>query len=229
MARPTLLTALFATVFTTSLAGCSMNPQDQADWITLFDGRDTGAWRGYLKPDLPAGWQVVDGALTRVGEAGDIITRDTFENFELALEYKLGKGGNSGIFFGVKEDPALPQAYYSGPEFQVLDNVAHRDGLEPRTSAGSNYALHAPIRDVTRPVGEWNEVRLIVNRGHVEHWLNGQKLLEYDLGSSDWKQRVAASKFKDMPAYGLTSRGHIALQDHGDRVAYRRIRIRILR
>ena len=206
-----------------------MKSQDQSDWISLFDGADAGAFRGYLKPDLPTGWQVVDGALTRVSQAGDIITRDTFENFELSLEFKVPKGGNSGIFFGVKEDPALPYAYLSGAEFQILDNAGHPDGREPRTSAGSNFALHAPIRDVTRPPGDWNDIRLIVNRGHVEHWMNGHKLLEYELGSADWKNRVAASKFKDMPAYGLTSRGHIALQDHGDRVAFRRIRIRILR
>ena len=206
-----------------------MKSQEQSDWIALLDGADASAFRGYLKPDLPSGWKVVDGALTRIAEAGDIITRDTFENFELMLEFKVPSGGNSGVFFGVKEDAALPHAYYSGPEFQLLDNVGHKDGLNPRTSAGSNFALHAPNRDVTRAAGEWNEVRLVVNRGHVEHWLNGHKVLEYELGSSDWKQRVAASKFKDMPAYGLTKRGHIALQDHGDRVAFRRIRIRILR
>ncbi|MGQ0815393.1 MAG: 3-keto-disaccharide hydrolase [Gemmatimonadota bacterium] len=205
-----------------------MNTQNQSDWITLFDGRDASAWRGYLKQDLPAGWQIVGGELTRVDQGGDIITKDTFENFDLTLDWKVMKGGNSGIFFGVKEDASLPAVYYSGPEMQVLDNVAHRDGLDPRTSAGSNYALHQPIRDVTKPVGEWNSVRLIVNRGHVEHWLNGLKLLEYELWSDDWKRRVAESKFKEMPEYGLTKRGHIALQDHGDRVAFRNIRIRRL-
>lgn len=205
-----------------------MNTQHQDDWITLFDGSDVSAWRGYQKPDLPAGWQVVGGELTRVDQGGDIITRDTYQNFELQLEWKVMRGGNSGIFFGVKEDPSLPAAYYSGPEFQILDNAAHRDGLDPRTSAGSNYALHAPQIDATKPVGEWNDVRLIVNGDHVEHWLNGIKLLEYEWGSADWKQRVAGSKFAQWPAYGQTRNGHIALQDHGDRVAFRKIRIRRL-
>lgn len=225
MKRRTRVTG-FTFLFLWTIAACSMNTQSGADWIELFDGTSTSAWRGYLKPELPDGWRVVDGALTRVAAGGDIITKDQFENFELTLDWKLTKGGNSGIFFGVQEDPSLSAVYLTGPEMQVLDNVAHRDGLDPRTSAGSNYALHAPARDVTRPIGEWNSVRLIVNHGHVEHWLNGEKLLEYDLDSQDWKQRVANSKFKDMPAYGRSRRGHIALQDHGDWVALRRIRIR---
>lgn len=216
------------TLIAATLPACAMNSQtDDSEWISLLDG-EAGAWRGYLKSDLPAGWQVVGGALTRVADAGDIITRDTFENFELMLEYKVQKAGNSGIFFGVKEDPALAYAYLSGSEFQVLDNAGHADGRNPLTSAGSNFALYAPIRDVTRPVGEWNEVRLIVNKGHVEHWMNGHRLVEYDLGSADWNHRVAMSKFRDMPEYGKTRRGHIALQDHGDRVAFQRIRIRRL-
>lgn len=198
----------------------------QKGWISLFDGKSTAAWRGYLKPDLPAGWSVVDGALTRVAAAGDIITKERFDNFELTLDWKVAPGGNSGIFFHVQEDTALHAVYWSGPEFQVLDNKAHKDGLDPRTSAGSNYALHAPIRDVTRKPGKWNSTRIVVKGPHVEHWLNGVKLLQYELWSDDWKQRVAASKFSAWPPYGIARTGHIALQDHGDWVAYRKIRIR---
>jgi hypothetical protein len=203
-----------------------MQAQTGTDWIWLFDGQTTDAWRGYLKSELPSGWQIVDGALTRVAEAGDIITKEEFDNFELELEWKSSPGGNSGIFFHVQEDSALQSVYFSGPEFQVLDNEAHKDGLDPRTSAGSNYALHAPARDMTKKPGEWNSARIVVNGSHVEHWLNGTKLLEYELWSDDWQRRVAASKFKDMPAYGMAKTGHIALQDHGDWVAYRNIRIR---
>lgn len=228
MAKRIPLATFAWTLIAVSLPACSTNPQaNQSGWISLLDG-EASAWRGYLKPDLPAGWQVVGGALTRVDEAGDIITRETFENFELSLEYMVQRGGNSGIFFGVKEDAALPYAHISGPEFQVLDNVGHRDGQNPLTSAGSNFAVHRPIRDVTRPVGEWNDIRLIVNNGHVEHWMNGHRLLEYDLDSEDWNRRVAMSKFRSVPEYGRTRRGHIALQDHGDRVAFRKIRIRRL-
>lgn len=219
-----------------------MHSQTGSGWIWLFDGRTTDAWRGYLKSDLPSGWQIFDGALTRVAEAGDIITKEQFDNFELELEWKISPGGNSGIFFHVQEDSSiagrrlgkhkidmkerLVEVYESGPEMQVLDNETHKDGLDPRTSAGANYALHEPVRDVARKPGEWNQVRLIVNGSHVEHWLNGVKLLEYELWSEDWEQRVAKTKFNEMPAYGRAKTGHIALQDHGDWVAYRNIRIR---
>jgi hypothetical protein len=209
-----------------SAANCMQAQQKSSDWISLFDGKNTSAWRGYLKSDLPAGWQVVDGALTRVAEGGDIITKDEFDDFELELDWKIRKGGNSGILFHVREDTAFKYVWLTGPEFQVLDNEAHKDGLDPRTSAGSNYALHAPVRDVTKKPGEWNSARLVVNGSHVEHWLNGVKLLEYELWSDDWNQRVANSKFKDMPAYGKSKTGHIALQDHGDWVAYRNVRVK---
>jgi hypothetical protein len=196
-------------------------------WVTLFDGKSTAAWRGYNKPDLPTGWQVVDNALTRVGKpAGDIITRNTYENFELQLEWKISRGGNSGIFFHVKEDTALA-VYETGPEMQVLDNAGHNDGKNPLTSAASDFALHAPVRDVTKPVGQWNKARLVVKGPHVEHWLNGVKVVEYELWSDDWKQRVANSKFKAWPGFGMPRSGHIALQDHGDWVAFRKIRIRV--
>ena len=201
--------------------------QNSSDWISLLDER-ASAWRGYLKAELPAGWQVVDGVLTRAANASDIITKDQFADFELVLEWKIAPGGNSGIFFHVREHSSLSHAYLSGPEMQVLDNEGHSDGRDPLTSAGSNFALHAPIRDVTKKAGEWNEARLNVNGSHVEHWLNGVKLLEYELGSDDWSRSVASSKFKDMPEYGKARSGHIALQDHGDWVAFRNIRIRHL-
>jgi hypothetical protein len=183
-------------------------------------------WRGYGRTDLPAGWQMVDGALTRVGQGGDIITRETYDNFELTLEWKISPGGNSGIFFRVVEDSAFNAVYLTGAEMQVLDNAGHADGKNPLTSAGSNFALHAPTRDVTKAVGEWNEARLLVNGSHVEHWLNGEKVVEYELWGDDWKRRVQASKFNAWPRYGMARGGHIALQDHGDWVAFRNIRIR---
>ena len=197
-------------------------------WRPLFDGQTTRGWRGYGASSVPAGWQVVDGALTRVAQAGDIVTEEQFGSFELELEWKVEPGGNSGIFFHVVEDDSLRYVWQSGPEMQVLDNARHADGRSPLTSAGSNYALHAPARDVARPAGEWNAARLVVRGDHVEHWLNGVKLLEYELGSPEWEAKVRASKFASMPRYGRARRGHIALQDHGDRVAFRHIRIRPL-
>lgn len=196
------------------------------NWQPLLGDNPAAHWRGYRSDSLPSGWQMVDGALTRVGPGGDIITRETFDDFELTLEWKISPGGNSGIFFRVVEDSALSAVYLTGPEMQVLDNGAHADGKTPNTSAGSNFALHAPTRDVTKPVGEWNQVRLLVNGAHVEHWLNGEKVVEYELWSDDWKQRVEASKFKAWTRFGMARSGHIALQDHGDWVAFRNIRIR---
>lgn len=203
----------------------STNTMD-TNWITLFDGTSTSAWRGYLKQDLPEGWQVVDGALTRVGKGGDIITRETFDNFELILDWKLAPGGNSGVFFHVKEEPSLPYVWLSAPEYQILDDANHTDGKLLETSAGSNFAVHAVARRAAKKAGEWNTSRLIVAGSHVEHWLNGEKVVEYQLWSNDWANRVAASKFKTMPEYGKSPTGHIALQDHDDWVAYRNIRIR---
>jgi len=198
-----------------------------AGWQLLFDGRSTAAWRGYRQETMPAGWQAVDGTLARVAEASDIITRAQFQDFELSLEWQVAPGGNSGLMFRVQETP--DPTYHTGPELQILDNAGHPDGANPETSTGSNYALHAPTANVARPAGEWNTVRLLVKGNHVEHWLNGTKIVEYELGSADWKRRVAASKFKDMPGYGVAPRGHIALQDHGDAIAFRNIKVRELK
>lgn len=209
-----------------SLISCNA-PMQNADTQLTDDAAIH--WRGYRQSELPTGWQVVEGALTRTGAGGDIITREQYDNFELTLEWKISPGGNSGIFFHVVEDSTLGAVYLTGPEMQVLDNAGHADGKNPLTSAGSNFALHAPSRDVTRPVGEWNQVRLLVKGAHVEHWLNGVQVLSYELWSDEWKQRVQASKFRDMPRYGLARSGHIALQDHGDWVAFRNIRIRRIR
>jgi hypothetical protein len=204
-------------------AGCSVSV---SNWDSLLGDNLSSEWRGYRRSDLPSGWQMVDGALTRVAQGGDIITRETYDNFELTLDWKISPGGNSGIFFRVVEDSTLNAVYLTGPEMQVLDNGGHADGKTPSTSAGSNFALHAPSRDLTKPVGEWNQARLLVNGPHVEHWLNGEKVVEYELWSDDWKERVQASKFKAWPRYGMARSGHIALQDHGDWVAFRNIRIR---
>ena len=145
----------------------------------------------------------MDGVLTRDGGGGDILTVEEFGDFELSLDGRLRKGGNSGIFFHViKEGDER-----GGParSIQVLDNAVHRDGKNPITSAGSNYAVHPPTRDVTKPIGEWNTVRTLVKGAHVEHWLNGVKMVEYELWSADWDKRVKASKFGKIPLYGRPS------------------------
>lgn len=195
-------------------------------WRLLFDGHSTRGWRGYRRADMPAGWQVVDGALTRVGEGGDIITERQYRSFELKLEWKLGPRGNSGIFYLVTEDGEA--SYHSGPEMQVLDDAGHPDGGSRLTASGANYGLDPAPAGVVRPVGEWNEVLIRVRYPRVEHWLNGVKVVAYELGSPEWTRKVAESKFRQWPGYGQAARGHIALQDHGDWVAYRGIKIREL-
>ena len=198
-----------------------------AGWELLFDGRTLDGWRGYNMDALPGGWAVVDGALARVGAGGDIITDRSFADFELSLEWRLEEGGNSGVFYRAAEGEEW--VYHSAPEMQVLDDDVHPDGRDSLTSAGSNYGLHAAPRGVVRPVGEWNEARIVVQGAHVEHWLNGTRVVEYELRSPEWEALVAASKFNQWPAYGRADRGHIGLQDHGDPAWYRNIKIREIR
>ena len=195
-----------------------------AGWELLFDGRSLDGWRGYNMDALPGGWAVVDGTLSRTGTGGDIITDRSFGDFELSLEWRLEEGGNSGVFYRAAEGEEW--VYHSAPEMQVLDDDVHPDGRNPLTSAGSNYGLHAAPRGVVRPVGEWNEARIVVQGTHVEHWLNGTRVVEYELRSPEWEALVAASKFNQWPAYGRADRGHIGLQDHGDPVWYRNIKVR---
>lgn len=200
---------------------------ETAEWKSLFDGKTTAGWRNYKKQTVGPGWTVVDGLLTRSGaNAGDIMTVDKYRNFDFALDWRVAEGGNSGIFYRATEDNDY--IWQSAPEMQILDDDRHADGKSPLTSAGSNFALYPAPRGVVRPAGQWNSARVLVNGNHVEHWLNGQKLVDYELGSAEWNDKVANSKFKTMPNYGKASEGYIGLQDHGDKVEFRNIRIRVL-
>ncbi len=197
------------------------------EWRPLFDGVSLKGWQGHRTPgELPGGWDVVDGTLTRVGAGGDIVTVEQFENFELEFEWKVGAAGNSGVFYRI--NPEVEVTYMSAPEYQVLDDGAHRDGQSRLTSAGSAYALYAAPAGHTKPVGEWNTGRIVVDGAKVEHWLNGTRVVAYELWSADWERRVKESKFNAWPAYGRSKRGHIGVQDHGDRVQFRAIRVKVL-
>lgn len=206
----------------------SLTEEEQREgWQLLFDGTTTNGWRSYRGTTVSPGWSVAGGALVRSGEgAGDIITDDQYRNFDLMLDWRVGEGGNSGIFYRATEEGDY--VWESGPEMQILDDARHSDGKSPLTSAGSNFGLYEAPRGVVRPAGEWSSARLVVNGNHVEHWLNGQKLFEYEIGSDDWNARVAKSKFGTMPLFGRAPEGHIGLQDHGDRVEFRNIRIKVL-
>ena len=199
----------------------------------LFDGRSTQAWRGYNRPSFPAellvgrGRDAQDGAFESSTAATSSRVRK-YRDFELALEWKVGKGGNSGILYRAAELPPPAPIWHSAPELQILDDAAHPKAT-PQTLTGSLYDLVAPVDKVLRPLGEWNEARVLVRGDHVEHWLNGRKVLEYELGSDALRARIAASKFKDMPRFAVEKEGHVGLQHHGEEAWFRNIRIRTLR
>jgi hypothetical protein len=198
------------------------------EWRSLFDGKTTAGWRGFLAKQIPDGWKAVDGALTRVDKAGDIVTVDEFADFELTLDWKIAKGANSGIFYRVVENQEDESMWMVAPEYQIIDDKGYPQKLKDTQHTGANYDLQPPGRDVSKPAGEWNTTRIIANGKHVEHWLNGVKLVEYEIDSPEWKQLVAKSKFKDHPRYARAPKGRIGIQDHGDWAAFRNIRIREL-
>lgn len=218
---------------------------ERADgWVLLFDGRTLAGWRGIGREGVPAGhWVVEKGMIKKVpgGEVprqadgqpalgGDLMTVRTFGDFELRLEWRINPGGNSGIKYNVSEKMSMdvppPQAAI-GFEYQILDDGGHPDALVgPNRTAAALYDLIPPQNKSLKPVGEYNEARIVFRGGHGEHWLNGQKVLDFDLETPEMEALVAASKYRDIPGFAAKRRGHIVLQDHGDVVWFRNIRIR---
>ena len=196
-------------------------------WHSLLGNHSAPAWRGWTEPGLPAGWNVAGGVLAKDGAVDDLVTVKSYGNFELELEWKIGKGGNSGIFYrGTRE---YDHIYWSAPEYQLLDDANTEDGKSRLTAAGADYALYGAPAGVVQPFDRWNKTRIVVNGNHVEHWLNGRKIVDYELKSADWKSKVAASKFSKYPNYGLAASGLIGIQgDHPGALAIRHIRIREL-
>jgi hypothetical protein len=196
-------------------------------WRDLSAGAGIDAWRGWISGVLPAGWHVADGVLSKTGAVEDLLTREEFGNFELELQWKIGRDGNSGVFY--RGTRGYDHIYWSAPEYQLLDDANAPDGRSPLTSSGAAYGVYPAPRGVVKPLGEWNTTRIRVVGAHVEHWLNGRKVVDYQLGGADWKIRVAASKFARYPNYGLAPRGFIGIQgDHPGTLALRGIRIRTL-
>ena len=197
-------------------------------WRVLFDGKSLEHWKGYKTDTVPAGWRVEQGALVKDTQVADIVSKDQFGDFELEFDWRIGKAGNSGLFYRGTEE--YDHIYWSAPEYQLLDDLEASDNKTRLTCAGAAYALYPSPPGHLKTVGDWNRTRIVAKGSHVEHWLNGTKLLEYELGSADWKEKVAASKFKDWPNYGKAASGHIAMQgDHSGTLAFRNIRIRELR
>jgi hypothetical protein len=230
MKRAFLLIALL----TSTLIGATP-PAKKEKWTKLFDGKSITGWHRYLKTDTN-GWRVDNGTLTTDGKQGDLLTDKEYENFELEFEFKVQAKGNSGVIYKVIEDAQYSQPYYSGPEFQVIDDKGYewRDNgklmkLNDTQLTGANYDILPPNDlSVVKAAGDWNKGRILISNNHVEHWLNGKKVVEYEYGSDAWKGMVAKSKFAKWAYATPHAKGKIALQGHGDTVWYRSIRIREL-
>jgi hypothetical protein len=235
-----------------AFAGCSSSKQASMSstneskaldggWITLFDGSSTSNWHTYGKTSAGKVWKIDNGTLhldpvaqkNMKGEAGDLVTNEEYENFDLKLEWKISPKGNSGILFYVNEDPAkYHETYFTGPEMQVLDNgtptvAGHPDGRLYTHRAGDLYDLLAS-KEAVKTAGEWNQVEVISNKGKLDFYMNGQHSLSTTMWNDNWRQMIAISKFKDMTGFGTFKKGKIALQDHGDEVWFRNIKIKKL-
>lgn len=240
--------ALIAVLALASLTSCKNKSEEKTEsmedmptmtetndaWETLFDGSNFDQWRGYLRDTMPSEWHIEGDAMVFTpGEGGaNIITRKKYTDFILSLDWKISEAGNSGVFFGVSEQDSLPEAYETGPEIQVLDNERHPDAkANPKFhQAGALYDLVQPMHDVCKPAGEWNHLDLMVNHKTNEGsvTLNGTKIVEFPVHGAKWDSLVANSKFKDYKDYGKYKTGYIGLQDHGNEVSFKNIKIKPL-
>jgi len=206
--------------------------QKKDGWKLLFDGQTLNGWRIYQNKENNS-WEATGGMLhcrpfgdRAVDKRSDLITVDKFGNFELTLDWKIAPQGNSGVIYRATED--FDQPYLSGPEYQVLDDEGYPAKIENWQKTAANYAMHEPAGVKPNAVGEWNSARIVVNGNHVEHWLNGVKAVEYELGSDDWQKRKAKGKWSNAAGYGSAKNGHIDLQDHGTEAWFRNIMIKEL-
>ncbi len=206
-------------------------------WKLLFDGKTTKGWHSYNKAAAGEAWKVKDGVIYldtakkegwQVASGGDLVNENTFANFDLKMEWKISKGGNSGIIFYVQEDKQYEYSWLTGPEMQVLDNEGHDDGKIIKHRAGDLYDLIKCSKETVKPLDQWNQVEIIADKGLLTLLLNGEKVVSTSLWDDHWKQLIAGSKFKDMPDFGKFKSGKIALQDHGHKVCFRNIKIKKL-
>ena len=198
---------------------------------SLFDGKTLAGWRTYQNKPADS-WFVQDGMLCNKGNKdpntkhADLITEQQYENFEVSFDWKIAPAANSGFLYMVTEEFA--SSYLSGPEYQLLDDKGYPTKIEDWQKTGANYAMDVPMLDATKPAGEWNHTVIKVNKGHVEHWLNDKKVVEYELWSDTWKQHKASGKWKDAKGYAATAKGHLAIQDHGGEAWFKNMVIKEL-
>ena len=229
---------LLILVVSVSLSACKTEVKDNTlsrkemkeGWKLLFDGKTTNGWRGFNMDKMPSTWKASDGMLMSTGEGGDIITTDKYDNFDLKLDWKQAPEGNSGIFYHVVEGPGLKAPYYSGPEYQIIDDTGFPGRVGPYNSTGADYAMTPPdtTMKVLNPAGEWNSSRIIFDNGHVSYFLNGKKIVEFDAWTDEWNAKVKKAKWKNYPQYGLAKTGYIGLQDEGRKIWFKNIKIREL-
>ena len=231
--------ALVAGMATSCQAPNTLSAAEEAEgWQLLFDGETLNGWRDFNGKELTNGWTVVDGCIQASGEGGDasgyIVTDKQYANFELMWDWKLTKGGNSGMLYHVLEGPRFKVPYVTGPEYQLIDvegwEEINNAKLEEWQKIGVDYAMHLPDQSKMKinPVGQWNTSKIVFDNGHVEHWLNGEKILEFEAWTEDWFAKKASGKWGDATEYGLAHEGLICLQDHGDPASFRNIKIKEL-
>ncbi|MDF2432248.1 MAG: hypothetical protein JWP44_1879 [Mucilaginibacter sp.] len=207
---------------------------NKGGWISLFDGKSLNGWHNFNKKGKVNNWTIVNGALVCLGasanaKGGDIVTDKQYANFELEWSWKIEKGSNSGVMYHVVEAPKYQTTYETGPEYQIIDDNGWPGKLEAWQKTGCDYAMHlANDQKKLMPVGQWNTSKIVFKNGHVEHWLNGKKILEFEAWTTDWNKKKTTGKWKDYPGYGIAKTGHIALQDHGHKAYFKDIKIREL-
>lgn len=207
---------------------------DRGKWIPLFDGKSFKGWHGYNKTGAIENWAIEDGAMVCLGAApdahgGDIVTDIAYGNFEIKWEWKITKEGNSGLMYHVVEGEKYHAPYETGPEYQMIDDIGFPQKLEEWQKTGADYAMTVPNdKKKLKLVGEWNTSKIVFNKGHVEHWLNGEKIVEFQAWDAKWLKEKQEGKWKDYPDYGMAKKGLVALQDHGHKAYFKNMMIKIL-